>query len=69
MIPRYRVMAERIRNELQALNKVVERVEDALQRSEQSPDREYFLAAAALDIHSFYSGLERIFELVAADQT
>ncbi len=68
MIPRYRIMAERIRNELTALEKVVDRVEGALQRSEQMPqDREYFLAAAALDIHSFYSGLERIFELIAVE--
>ncbi len=68
MIPRYRVLAERIRNELRALDKVAERIEGALRRSEQSSqDREYFLAAAALDIHSFYSGLERIFELVAVE--
>ena len=68
MIARYRVLAERIRAELTPLGHVVDRAESALDRATQQPDnQEYFLAAAALDLHNFYSGAERLFELIARD--
>ncbi|HEY4691474.1 MAG TPA: hypothetical protein VIK33_19350 [Anaerolineae bacterium] len=66
MIARYRLLAERLRTELQNIEHVVERAGHALSRAVQQPqDRDYFLAAAALDLHSFYAGLERLFELIA----
>ncbi|MFN8486551.1 MAG: hypothetical protein U0350_03100 [Caldilineaceae bacterium] len=68
MIPRYHLLAERLRSELQQLEKVVTRTEGALVRARQNvQDQDYFIAAAALDLHSFYAGLERLFELIAAD--
>ncbi len=68
MIARYRVLAERIRAEIVPLQHVVERAESALNRSSQQPaNQEYFLAAAALDLHSFYSGVERLLEMIARD--
>ena len=68
MIPRYRLLAERIRSELHSLEQVVERAISALARTIQYPqDQDYFLAAAALDLHGFYVGLERLFELIATE--
>lgn len=66
MIPSYRVLAERLRAEMEPPARVVERVEGALARAASQPeDRDYFLSAAALDLHGFYAGVERTFELVA----
>ena len=68
MIPRYRLLEERLRTELLALEQVIRRTEGALSRATRQPqDRDYFLAAAALDLHGFYVGLERLFELVAGE--
>lgn len=66
MIVRYRVLTERLEAELQSVERVVERVEQALLRADQRPqDQEFFVAAAALDLHGFYAGLERLFQLIA----
>lgn len=68
MIGRYRLLAERIRAELRALDKVVTRAEGALARAIQLPlDQDYFLASASLDMHGCYAGLERLFELIAVE--
>ena len=68
MIPRYRILAERLRKEVQALERVVERAEGALVRAVRLPsDQDYYLSAAALDLHGFYAGVERLFELIASD--
>lgn len=66
MIPSYRLLANRIRHELDDLAKVVQRAEDAVTRAKQSPaDQDFFFASASLDLHGFYAGTERLFELVA----
>ena len=68
MIARYRLLAERLRAELQVLVRVVERAEGAQSQATRQPqDQDYFLAAAALDLHGFYVGLERLFELIAEE--
>lgn len=68
MISRYRILAERLRAELRTLEQVVGRTEGALSRAtQQAQDQDYFLAAAALDLHGFYIGLERLFELIARE--
>ena len=68
MIARYPLLAQRLRNELQMLEQVVERAEGGLRRAnEQVEDREYFLTAGAFDLHSFYTGLERVLELIARE--
>lgn len=68
MIARYRVLPERIRAELQAIEKLVNRAKGALTRAARSPqDQDYFMASAALDLHSFYAAIERIFELTARE--
>lgn len=66
MIVRYRVLSERLKTELDSLEKVVDRVEGAVSRANQKPeDADYFVAAAALDLHGFYAGIERLLELIA----
>lgn len=68
MIARYRVLTERLRAELEKLEQVVARAEGAISRANQQPqDEDYFLAAAALDLHSFYAGIERLLALIAEE--
>lgn len=68
MIARYRVLAERLRAELPPLAQVVQRAEGALERVQQQPhNQDYFIAAAAFDLHGFYTGVERLLELIASD--
>lgn len=68
MIPRYRLLAERLKSELESLARIVERAENALSRAADQPqDKQFFVASAAFDLHGFYSGLERLFEIVAGD--
>lgn len=68
MIARYRVLAERLRTELVELERVVEQATGAIDRAAQDPqDKEYFIAAAAFELHGFYTGVERLLELIATE--
>jgi hypothetical protein len=59
-------LAERIRAETPELERVVQRIERVWRQGLGAPaEQEVYLAATALNLHSFYSGLERLFELVA----
>lgn len=62
----YLALSARISKELQELERVVERCLDIWSQSEASGDDRY-LDGVALNLHSFYTGLERIFELVIAE--
>ncbi len=64
MNTRIRQVAERIRSELLDLERVMERIGEGWRRALRSSD-DYYLDAVALNLHGFYSGLERLFELVA----
>jgi len=57
-------LAHRIRDEIQELAWVVQRIETGWERAQQSND-DYYLDGVGLNLHGFYSGLERIFELIA----
>lgn len=57
-------LAERIRQELSELDQVVERLLEAWQRAQRSGD-DFYLDSVALNLHGFYSGIERIFERLA----
>jgi hypothetical protein len=62
----YRVLAGRIHRELEELGRVVTRAERALEAARQRPeDQDLYLDSAALNLHDFYSGLERVFSLIA----
>jgi hypothetical protein len=57
-------LTERIRQELVELDQVVYRLLEAWQRARRSGD-DFYLDSVALNLHSFYSGIERIFERLA----
>ncbi|ETX04936.1 hypothetical protein [Candidatus Entotheonella palauensis] len=66
MIERYLVVAGRIRQEVVALERLVTRSERAITAMRQrSEDEDLYLDAAALNLHDFYAGLERIFHHIA----
>ena len=66
MIARYAVVAGRIRQELTELERVVARAERAGKAARrQTKDQDLYLDAAALNLHDFYSGLERLFQQIA----
>ena len=62
----YEALADRIHSELSDLDRVVNRVLHAWQKTERNlTDQDVFLDSVALNLHGFYSGLERLFELIA----
>lgn len=65
-----RAIAGRIRAELPELAQVVERATRIWQRAVVSTD-DYYVDAAALNLHGFYAGIERLLEIIAdgIDQT
>lgn len=66
MMPNYLALSARIAKELKELEQVVERCLDIWQQSKASGDDRY-IDGVALNLQSFYTGLERIFELVVAE--
>lgn len=57
-------LAQRIPNELSELERLVKRAQEGWRRIQQFSD-DLYLDGVALNLHSFYSGLERLFELIA----
>ena len=56
----------RIRSEMDDLDHIVERVQDIWQQGKSaSENQDIFIDSVALNLHGFYSGLERLFELIA----
>lgn len=64
MTNRLLLLANRIRNELVELERLLRRVEKGWNYAAHSTD-DHYLDSVALNLHGFYSGLERIFELIA----
>ncbi len=60
----YRAIAGRIRREVHALSQVVVRTLHAWGKAGSASD-DYYVDAAALNLHGFYAGLERLFEVIA----
>lgn len=61
----YEELAERIRDEMSDLEHLVQRALRAWKQTQEVPDEQAFLDSVALNLHGFYSGLERLFELIA----
>ena len=59
------VLAGRILAELQELSALVQRAEQGWAKARESRD-DFFFDGVALNLHGFYSGLERIFERIAS---
>jgi hypothetical protein len=68
MIPRYRILAQRIEQEVLDLERTVATIQRHWAKAETSAtDQDAYLNSVALSLHGFYSGLERIFELIAVE--
>jgi len=62
----YKELAERIRGEMSDMERVVQRALQAWpQAQKRSEEQNVYLDSVALNLHSFYSGIERLFELIA----
>lgn len=61
---KYLTLAGRIRQELSELNRVVERTANIWQEATRRND-DYHLDATALNLHGYYAGIERLFEMIA----
>ncbi|MAT99874.1 MAG: antitoxin [Anaerolineaceae bacterium] len=63
----YQNLIDRIRNELSDLVQVIERTQEGWSNVQKTPakERQAFVDSVALNLHGFYSGLERLFELIA----
>lgn len=67
MIQAYLVLAERIRKELNDLERLVDKAKQAVQLARlKQTEQDFFIDSAALNLHDIYSGLERIFQQIAA---
>jgi hypothetical protein len=58
-------LAQRIRDECHDLSRVVDRAQEGWHRASSSLD-DLYLDGVALNLHAFYAGLERLFEMIAA---
>ena len=66
MILPYQRLANRIRNEISDMEFVIQRMQKAWQQVDKNPDdRDFYFDSIALNLHSFYSAIERLFELIA----
>jgi hypothetical protein len=59
------ILAWRITGELKEMLVLVNRVEEGWKRAKIKHD-DYYLDGVAMNLHGFYSGLERIFEKIAS---
>lgn len=57
-------LAERIRQELGEISRVVTRTSEGWERARRSND-DYYLDSVALNLHGFYMGIERLFTQIA----
>ena len=59
-------LAERIRGEADGLDQIVRRTEDVWKRVyEDIEQRDIYIDSVALNLHGFYSGIEKLFEIIA----
>ncbi len=57
-------LVERIHQELDEIHRVLARMNEGWERARRSND-DYYLDGVALNLHGFYSGMERIFTQIA----
>jgi len=70
MNTKYLALISRIEEELTNLEQIIRRINKGWERAKKEGDDLYF-DSVALNLHSFYAGIEKIFELIAKniDQT
>ena len=60
------LLSGRIRAELPALEQTVRRAEQAMDLGRSYPESQrFYIDSAALSMHDFYTGLERVFQVIA----
>jgi hypothetical protein len=57
-------LAQRIRDEIPAIERLVRRAQEGWRRAQQSSD-DFYVDSVALNLHGFYAGIERLFTLIA----
>lgn len=68
MIPRYHILRERIAVELADVRRAADKAIAAYHQAERdSRHTTFFLDSVAINLHTFYSGVERIFEGIARE--
>ncbi len=66
MITLYNELAQRIRDEVQDIERVIHRALRAWSHAHKLPEeQDVYLDSVALNLHGFYSGIEHLFELIA----
>jgi len=66
LIPGYILLARRIKDEIPALDRSVKRANDAWQASiKDDTNQKFLIDSVALNLHSFYAGIERLLERIA----
>lgn len=61
----YLTLAERIRGEIPELERVIHKALTSWTKAQEIPEESAYLDSVALNLHGFYAGLERLFELIA----
>ena len=66
MIERYRRLAERLRSEVPDIDREVSRALKSWQAAQSADDADPYIDSVALNLHGFYSGVERLLELIVS---
>jgi hypothetical protein len=67
MIPSYLVLSQQIKNELNNIQRVIDRILKVWSQIQENPaDQDLYIESVALNLQSFYTGVERIFQLIVA---
>jgi hypothetical protein len=65
VIPDYLQVARRIKDEVQELERTTERARRGWDKAVRAAaDQDVYVDSVALNLHGFYSGIERLFELM-----
>lgn len=67
MKKKYLALISRIDEELNEINRLVKKITTGWRMGKQSNDGTYYIDSVALNLHGFYSGIERIFKLIAKE--
>jgi hypothetical protein len=66
VIERYRRLVERLRTELPDIDREVLRAQKSWETAQVVDDADPFIDSVALNLHGFYSGVERMLELIVS---
>jgi hypothetical protein len=63
----YIVVSSRIKIEIESIEKVIERIERGMMAGKRNPnDLDFYIDSIALNLHDFYSAIERMFYQIAS---